>query len=586
MDFGPDRWRLYKLALSEAGRAMRGGMVWSLSKVFAGTPSPTRLLFAPQDLRTADPTIATDIYSGFFAFAGRAITTSGRSPFAFTPPSKAWAEALYGFGWLRHLRAAGTALAQANARSLVDEFVSSKLGDKSIACDTQIIARRLMSLISQSPLILEGADHAFYQRFLRLLGQHVRELERHVRSGALPQKQLMAAIALCYAGLCCEGLDRHLRRASRLLTRELERQILADGGHASRNPRIIVDLLFDLLPLRQMFASREVDTPEALLNAIDRMLPMVRMFRHGDGTLSHFNGMGVTAADHLATLLTYDDMRSQPIQHAPHAGYERMEAGRTLLVVDVGAPPPTHLSTEAGAGCLSFEFSSASQRIVVNCGTPRIAGDTIIQASRSTAAHSTASINDVSSCQMVGDRGNWLNRWVARWLLRRIGPVVLSGPERVASERGEREHAQVLTASHDGYRQRFGLTHERRLQLSPKGNILEGEDVFWGEGTGGASAEAVIRFHLAPGIRASRAQGGRVVMLVLPNQEAWQFTAIPVGAHVEDSVFLAAPDGMRRTEQIVLSIRPSETPSVRWRFERLARSLNPSQPGESTPELL
>jgi len=586
VDFGPDRWRLYKLALSEAGRAMRGATVWSLSKVFFGTPVPTRLLFAPQDLRTADPTIATDIYSGFFAFAGRAITTGGRSPFAFTPPSRAWAEALYGFGWLRHLRAAGTALAQANARSLVDEFVSSKLGDKTIACDTQIVARRLISFVSQSPLILEGADHAFYQRFLRLIGQHVRELERHVRSGTLPHKQLMAAIALCYAGLCCEGLERHLRRASRLLGRELERQILADGGHASRNPRVIVDLLFDLLPLRQMFASREVDTPEALLNAIDRMLPMVRMFRHGDGTLSHFNGMGVTAADHLATLLTYDDMRSQPIQHAPHSGYERMEAGRSLLVVDVGAPPPTALSAEAGAGCLSFEFSSASQRIVVNCGTPRIAGDAILQASRSTAAHSTASINDISSCQMVGDRGNWLNRAIARWLLRRIGPVVLSGPERVTAERSEREHAQILTASHDGYRPRFGLIHERRLQLAPKGNALEGEDIFWGEGNAAATAEAVIRFHLAPGIKASRAQGGRVVMLVLPNQEAWQFTSIPVGASVEDSVFLAAPDGMRRTEQIVLSFRPGETPSVRWRFERLARSFNPSQPAGTTPELL
>ena len=586
VDFGPDRWRLYKLALSEAGRAMRGGMIWSLSKLFSRTPMPTRLLFAPQDLRTADPTIATDIYSGFFAFSGRAITTGGRSPFAFTPPSRAWAEALYGFGWLRHLRAAGTALAQANARSLVDEFVSSKLGDRSVACDTQVIARRLMSFISQSPLILEGADHAFYQRFLRLIGQHVRELERHVRSGALPQQQLMAAIALCYAGLCCEGLERHLRRASRLLTRELGRQILADGGHASRNPRIIVELLFDLLPLRQMFASREVDTPEALLNAIDRMLPMVRMFRHGDGTLSHFNGMGVTAADHLATLLTYDDMRSQPIQHAPYTGYERMEAQRTLLVVDVGAPPPTALSTEVGAGCLSFEFSSAAQRIVVNCGTPRTAGDTIIQASRSTAAHSTASINDISSCQLVGDRGNWFNRRVARWLLRRIGPVVLSGPTKVTAERSEREHAQILTASHDGYRQRFGLTHERRLVLSPKGNSLEGEDIFWGEGTSAASAEATIRFHLAPGIRASRAQGGRVVMLVLPNQEAWQFTATPLEAQVEDSVFLAASDGMRRTEQIVLSIRPSETPSVRWRFERLARTFTPGQPAGTTGDLL
>ncbi|MCB8819052.1 heparinase II/III family protein [Microvirga rosea] len=582
MDWGPDRWRLYGLAVREAGRAMREAFVWSTSKILVGAPTPTRLLFAPQDLRTADPTIATDIYSGFFAFAGRAITTSGRSPFGFVPPSRAWAEALYGFGWLRHLRAAGTALAQANARSLVDEFVSSRVGDRRVACDTQVMARRLISLISQSPLILEGADHSFYHRFLKIIGAAVRDLERHVRAGALPQQQLMAAIALCYAGLCCEGLDKTLRRATRLLVRELDRQVLADGGHASRNPRVLVDLLFDLLPLRQMFASREVDTPEALLHAIDRMLPMVRLFRHGDGTLSHFNGMGVTAADHLATLLTYDDMRSQPIHHAARSGYERFEAGHTLLVADVGAPPAPALSTQACAGCLSFEFSSGSQRIVVNCGTPRIANDAILQASRSTVAHSTASIDDASSCQIAGIRGNWLDRAAASFLLRRIGPVVVTGPQRVVAERGERDHVQTLSASHDGFLRRFGLTHERRMQLFPAGDRLEGEDLFWGEGSS-ASREAIIRFHLAPGIRASRAQGGRVVMLVLPNREAWQFSASPGEAFVEDSIFLAVPDGMRRTEQIVLAFRPSETPSVRWRFERLARSFNPAPPPTVEP---
>lgn len=584
MDFGPDRWRLYRLSLREAGRATRESMVWSLSRL-SSAPVPTRLLFAPQDLRTADPTIATDIYSGFFAFSGRAITTGGRSPFAFNPPSRAWGEALYGFGWLRHLRAAGTALAQANARSLVDEFVTSKLGDKRIACSPEITARRLMSFISQSPLILEGADHAFYQRFLRIIGQHVRTLERQIRAGALPYQQLMAGIALCYAGLCCEGLDRTLRRATRMLGRELDRQILADGGHASRNPRIVVELLFDLLPLRQMFASREVDTPEGLLRSVDRMLPMVRLFRHGDGTLSHFNGMGVTAADHLATLLTYDDMRSQPIHHAPLSGYERLEAGRTLLVADVGAPPPRSLSQEAAAGCLSFEFSSAAQRIVVNCGMPQIAAEPIIQASRSTAAHSTASINDISSCQIVDKKGTWLQRRVSAWLLRRVGPVILSGPERVTAERSEREHAQLLSASHDGYKARFGLTHERRWQLAPKGNVLEGEDNFWGEGGSAGTAQAIIRFHLAPGIKASVAQGGRVVMLVLPNREAWQFSAAPIAAEIDDSVFLATADGLRRTEQIVLTVRPSETPTIRWRFERLARTFEPSQPQEQA-ELL
>ncbi|WP_112661847.1 heparinase II/III family protein [Microvirga flavescens] len=585
MSWGPHRWRLYRVALGESGRALGGSLLRAASYLRFGSATPTRLLFAPQDLRTADPTIASDIYSGFFAFAGRGVAMSGRSPFEIEPPSVVWAENLYGFGWLRHLRAAGTALAQANARSLVDDFVSASLADRQTAYATPVMARRLISFISQSPLILEGADHSFYQRFLKVLGRAVRDLERDARSNPLPQPRLLAAIALCYAGLCCEGLDKSLRRASRLLTRELERQILLDGGHVSRNPQVVVDLLFDLLPLRQMFASREVDTPEALLNSIDRMLPMVRLFRHGDGTLSHFNGMGVTAADHLATLLTYDDMRSQAIQHAPHSGYERLEAGRSLVVADVGTAPPTLFSASAGAGCLSFELSSGPQRIVVNCGTPRIASDTLLQASRSTPAYSTAAINEVSSCQFVAVKGFWFDRIIGEWLLRRIGPVVLRGPEHVVAERTEREQVLGLSASHDAYLKPFGIRHERRWQLSPDGNVLMGEDIFWGDGTIAPGSEALIRFHLAPGVKASRAQGGRVVMLLLPNREAWQFEVIPGEAWVEDSMFLAATDGMRRTEQIVLSVRPDLVPNLRWRFERLAKVEAP-RPAEPGPELL
>ena len=49
-------------------------------------------------------------------------------------------------------------------------------------------------------------------------------------------------------------------------------------------------------------------------------------------------------------------------------------------------------------------------------------------------------------------------------------------------------------------------------------------------------------------------------MLVLPNREAWQFTRARGDAFVEDSIFPRHADGMRRTEQIVLALKPHENP--------------------------
>src|SRR5690349_14158842 len=72
-----------------------------------------RLIIAPQDLRTTDATRASEIYAGRFVFAGKIVTCNGRSPFDIEAPSEDWETVLFGFGWLRHLRAADTAITRA-----------------------------------------------------------------------------------------------------------------------------------------------------------------------------------------------------------------------------------------------------------------------------------------------------------------------------------------------------------------------------------------------------------------------------------------------------------------------------------------
>jgi uncharacterized heparinase superfamily protein len=529
-----------------------------------GLHVPDRLVIAPQDLRTGDPTHASEIYAGRFVFAGKPVTAEGRSPFEIEPPSREWAETLLGFSWLRHLRSAGSSIARENARALVADWISLQGGWHPLAWEPEILSRRLISWLTQAPLILQDADHDFYRTFLRSIARQVRYLRRTAGETRDGYPRLLSAIALCFAGLCMASEVRLLKAGTRRLIEDLDWQILPDGGHVSRNPGVLIEILLDLLPLRQAYEARNVPPPHALLNAIDRAMPMLRFFRLGDGTFAQFNGMGETTIGLLATVLAYDDARGAPVADAPQSGYQRIEAGGNIVIADTGTPPPVPVSYEAHAGCLSFEFSAGHQRIVINCGMPSIQRESWRQVARATAAHSTVTLNDTSSCRFLTH---------ARYS-RLFGIPIVAGPTSVRVTRFERDGASLVRAVHDGYVSRFGIMHQRSWRLSNDGNRLDGEDVFFppeGEEIPPSAPDTfAIRFHLHPSIKASRLADGRTVLLVLPGaaRETWLFSATNIRVDLEESVFLSATDGPRRTSQIVIGGEAREVPRVVWTFIR------------------
>ncbi len=522
---------------------------------------PERLLIAPQDIRTADPTVAADIYSGYFAFDGKAVNTRGASPFEVEAPSEAWAASLAGFGWLRHLRAADTALARVNGRVLVSDWIAgSGQPGRAAGWRPDVTARRLLSWLSQSPLILDGADGAFYRRFTRSLARQADALLLAVDGGLGGPERLVALVGLCELSLCAEKLGRLQRRASRLLADEIGRQILPDGGHVGRDPQVLVDLLLDLLPLRQAYAARGVAPPQALLNAIDRMMPMVRGFRHRDGALALFNGMGATRPDVLATVLAYDDARGPTLGNARHSGYQRLDAGDATLIADAGAPPPPPFAGAAHAGTLAFEFSHGAQRLVVNCGAAPAAQPAARDASRATAAHSTL---------VLGDRSS--SRFAPRGPLRGL---LYAGPRSVTVARAEEGGGSVLDLSHDGYARRFGYVHRRRLWLAGGGERLAGEDRLVPV-AGAPGLPFALRFHLHPSLRTAPARRGAAVLIACPGGDRWLFEAGGLPVSVEESIFFAKVEGPRRTEQIVIHGRVPDTKAVTWSLEREASGANP-----------
>jgi uncharacterized heparinase superfamily protein len=555
-----------------------GGSV-ALSRMWPGRTD--RLIIAPHDLRTADATRAAEIYAGRFVFAGKIVTCHGRSIFDLEPPSEDWEVALLGFGWLRHLRAADTALTRANARALVDDWISNASRKRSTGRRPDVLARRVISLLSQAPLVLGDTDGKFYRRYLRGLTREIRYL-RYTTLDIDGVPRLQVLIALCYASLCLANQGKHIRTATRKLSDELQRQILPDGGHISRNPGALIELLIDLLPLRQTFAARNIAPPPALLNAIDRMMPMLRFFRHGDGSFALFNGMSSAPSDLLATVLAYDDTHGAPMSYMPHTGFQRLDAGSMTVVIDTGAPPPPSVSQDAHAGCLSFEMSSGPSRIVINCGMPTTGRDNWRGFARSTAAHSTLTYHETSSCQFV-------ELSAMKRLLH--GAPIVNGPTNVESYREVIADGMLLSTAHDGYLARFRVMHRRTLMVAHDGSRLDGEDTVSpapGTRIKGNDTDYAVRFHLHPSVKANRLSDGRGVMLVLPNRDVWTFEALDDKVDLEDSVFLAGNDGPRRTAQIVIRQNSRRAPSIRWSFVRSTASASATSARRSTsrePEL-
>lgn len=544
------------LILKQVWRRLRhtASYIVQLPLIFSNQ-TQNRLVLAPVDLRQADIFVASEIIAGRFPLAGAVYETDGRNPFLENHVNADFGRRIHAFRWLRHLRASDDELAGDRAKQLTDEWMASCLKPtNSPAWEIEIATQRLMAFLSHSPIILEKADRDFYQRFVFCIIQHVRFLRRVIPANERNSARLQARVALAMASICLPSSKSYVRSMATALARELDKQILPDGGHISRNPHVLLDLLADLLPLRQTYLNLDLPLPENLLIVMDQMFEALRFFRHSSGDIALFNGSSYVSANYLLSILQNDAKTKEDKPNLEDSGYARLDVGRSVVLADVGHAPKGELSKSAHAGCLSFEFSSGAHRLIVNSGSPTFGKKKFGEYSRLTAAHSTLIANDTSSARILPSN--------------LVGPIFVQEPGVITFKKDAEEGQIGFIVSHDGYAKEFNIIHQRQLRLSKDGSLFSGLDTIEPAKSGEIkNIPITIRFHIHPLVEIGQSENG-MIFLTTKNGERWAFTST-VKAVIEKDIFFSGLLGPTNSQQITLSFDTDHERKAAWIFKAL-----------------
>ncbi|MBT0957953.1 heparinase II/III family protein [Alphaproteobacteria bacterium KMM 3653] len=506
------------------------------------------------------------LIAGNLLFAGSLLERPGEVIWDVDMPTRRFETALQGFHWLDDLAAVGDRAARDTAQDWTWAWIERYGRGTGPGWTPDLTGRRLIRWINHAIFLLNGRVPADGQLYFRALAAQTRFLARRWKAAAPGLPRFEALVGLVYSGLALQGMDKHVAPAVAALAVECDAQIDAEGGIPTRNPEELLEVFTLLVWASEALRDADMHPPMALMGAIERIAPTLRALRHADGGLARFHGGERGLDGRLDHALGNSGTRVRTASSAAPdrtMGFARLSAGRTSVVMDAAVPPQGPASANAHASTLAIEVTSGRRPLIVNCGSGASFGEDWRRAGRATASHSALSLVGYSSARF-GLRGNARGE---------IAEMLEDGPSDVRLEKSGGVDGAHLLAGHDGYVATHGLTHLRRLTLSPDGRSLTGQDTLsaFSEDDRAAfdammtrtrlkGAEFAVRFHLHPDVAPEVDLGGTAISLGLKSSEVWIMRCDgSARMTLEPSVYLEAGRlKPRACQQIVLRARVAD----------------------------
>ena len=404
----------------------------------------------------------------------------------------------HSFEFLNDLQEISTETLRIHGRKLTSYWIKKNSSWKSKTWEDFILATRICNWLKNYNFFFSTADAEFKKEIFSSILRQIEHLVKNFSNLKRNSDLIRIIKALIYTSISIPNKKYYYQIAIFNLKSELSRQILSDGCHFQRNPKIHVNVLMDLLDIRAILNSTKKNVFFDLQNAIKNMSVAYLFFLHKDNSLANFNGTDNVNQKEIKNVISEIPKLKKNPRELAESGFQRIDTKDTTLILDCGVPKNYDATYKAHSCSTTFELSYKKNKIIINA----LSGlDEKIN--RTTAAHSTLTLNNTNAYKILKNEH-----------LSRV-------PEKLKVKRVERYEANVIEIENYGYKNQYDAVHKRLIYVDKEGLDIRGEDNIY------CPMEITfdIRFYLDSTIKTLLTNNGKNILLKLKNGVGWKFSS-------------------------------------------------------------
>ncbi|MFZ9225510.1 MAG: heparinase II/III domain-containing protein, partial [Candidatus Fonsibacter ubiquis] len=406
-------------------------------------------------------------------------------------------------------------------------------------------------------IIFKNSDLIFRSKVINNIVKQAKHLFKNINLINTGIEKIKSLAALILVGNSFEQYEEYTQFGLKNLEDEISNFINKDGFIKTKNPEDLFWTLYFLVLVKEWLILSRKQTPAFINIYINSLGICFKFLRFSNGDLPLFNG-----ANQINTERFYEYLESRGYEFEDmeniFCGYAKIKSKKIEIFIDANNPPSMLHSKNYQAGPLSFELVSNGVKFVCNSGSGKNLGEELFYLSSSTAAHSTVTINDTSSC--IFQKNKLIRKYFGNSLIEK---------HKIFKKefKSDKEFVQCIVG-HDGYQERFKILHERQITLFKNKSHIEGIDNLNCKNLENKNLTFSVRFHIHPDIRITKTMGNDI-LLSSTNGEGWIFRSPQIPTKIEKNLYFGNPNNIRESSFILLEGNiENENTNIIWHLEK------------------